>query len=282
MNKAIGNSLADKLRLHPDYEARMRRIFAESAEIVQELRPDWYRIRLQDQHLRLFFGRLIVMTLEGSHIWLTTDPSFQPVSFSALASWRSDEIGVRPIDAKSEPYPMYKIPPSLNGFYTPAADPRGAEWLALRTSHVSYLKRVAIVGRTPDRRTVHDLVAASEIHSWGALESTESLFEVEIQKAIVSDSTSRLLRLKDAPSKPLTRTHEVRIFERNPDVVAEVLFRANGICELCGRTAPFRRAAGGTPYLEVHHRTRLADGGDDTVQNAIALCPNCHRQQHYG
>ncbi|MDY0039934.1 MAG: hypothetical protein RBS57_06445 [Desulforhabdus sp.] len=134
----------------------MRRIFAESAEIVQELRPNWYRIRLHGQHLRLFFGRLIVMTLEGSYVWLTTDPVFQPVSFSSLASWRSDEIGVRPIDAKSEPYPRYKIPPSQNGFYTPAVDPRGVEWLALRASHMSYLKRVAIFGRAPDRRTVHD------------------------------------------------------------------------------------------------------------------------------
>jgi 5-methylcytosine-specific restriction protein A len=32
----------------------------------------------------------------------------------------------------------------------------------------------------------------------------------------------------------------------------------------------------------VHHRVRLADGGDDTTDNAVALCPNCHRKAHYG
>ncbi|MFM0350878.1 HNH endonuclease [Paraburkholderia sp. RL17-347-BIC-D] len=26
----------------------------------------------------------------------------------------------------------------------------------------------------------------------------------------------------------------------------------------------------------------LAQGGPDTVANAIALCPNCHRERHYG
>ena len=27
---------------------------------------------------------------------------------------------------------------------------------------------------------------------------------------------------------------------------------------------------------------RLSDGGSDTVTNVVALCPNCHREIHYG
>jgi 5-methylcytosine-specific restriction protein A len=38
----------------------------------------------------------------------------------------------------------------------------------------------------------------------------------------------------------------------------------------------------GTPYLEVHHVKWLALGGSDTVSNAVALCPNCHRLMHHG
>ncbi|HXU34436.1 MAG TPA: HNH endonuclease [Thermoanaerobaculia bacterium] len=34
--------------------------------------------------------------------------------------------------------------------------------------------------------------------------------------------------------------------------------------------------------MEVHHRIRLAYGGEDTVENAVALCPNCHREAHHG
>jgi 5-methylcytosine-specific restriction protein A len=71
-------------------------------------------------------------------------------------------------------------------------------------------------------------------------------------------------------------------FVRNTDVVAEVLLRANGICEACRTPAPFIRRKDKSPYLEVHHRKPLADGGEDTVANAVAVCPNCHRQAHYG
>jgi hypothetical protein len=38
----------------------------------------------------------------------------------------------------------------------------------------------------------------------------------------------------------------------------------------------------GSPFLETHHLIRLADGGPDTVENAVAVCPNCHRRLHYG
>lgn len=46
---------------------------------------------------------------------------------------------------------------------------------------------------------------------------------------------------------------------------------AKDICERYGATAPFIRASDRTQYLEVHHKKRLADGGEDTVENAIAL-----------
>jgi 5-methylcytosine-specific restriction endonuclease McrA len=38
----------------------------------------------------------------------------------------------------------------------------------------------------------------------------------------------------------------------------------------------------GRPYLEVHHVVPLSEGGDDTLENAAALCPSCHRELHYG
>ena len=37
----------------------------------------------------------------------------------------------------------------------------------------------------------------------------------------------------------------------------------------------------GTPYLEVHHVKTLAEGGADTIDNAVALCPTCHRALHH-
>lgn len=71
-------------------------------------------------------------------------------------------------------------------------------------------------------------------------------------------------------------------FNRNPDVIVEVLIRSQGVCERCDKRAPFIRKKDNTPYLEVHHKIMLSNGGEDTVENAIALCPNCHREIHFG
>lgn len=89
-------------------------------------------------------------------------------------------------------------------------------------------------------------------------------------------------RLAAAPKKPQQVQVVSTAFIRNPDVIAKVLRRANGVCEACHRHAPFRRRSDGSPYLEVHHQKRLADGGDDSVENAVAICPNCHRLAHFG
>lgn len=59
------------------------------------------------------------------------------------------------------------------------------------------------------------------------------------------------------------------------------LERAQWRCEACGVAPPFVTQSG-EPYLEVHHLHRLADGGSDTPANTAALCPNCHREIHYG
>lgn len=69
-------------------------------------------------------------------------------------------------------------------------------------------------------------------------------------------------------------------FLRLPAVVAYVLDRAADRCECCGQQ-PFRRDDG-TTYLEVHHLRPLAEGGSDTVENAVAVCANCHRELHFG
>jgi len=70
-------------------------------------------------------------------------------------------------------------------------------------------------------------------------------------------------------------------YERSPGVVRFVLDAAAGSCEMCGALAPFLRTDG-EPFLEVHHVIPLGEGGPDTVENAVAVCPNCHRECHHG
>ncbi len=68
-------------------------------------------------------------------------------------------------------------------------------------------------------------------------------------------------------------------YQRNPWVAEHARRRAKGCCELCQKPAPFSSPSG-EPYLEVHHVHWLAHGGADTIENTVALCPNCHRRMH--
>jgi 5-methylcytosine-specific restriction protein A len=72
-----------------------------------------------------------------------------------------------------------------------------------------------------------------------------------------------------------------RWYERSEKVRMYVLARANGTCEACDITAPFKRKDG-SPYLEPHHTKRLADEGPDHPAWVGAICPNCHRRVHSG
>lgn len=110
----------------------------------------------------------------------------------------------------------------------------------------------------------------------------EKAFNESVAKSMRDTREARRLRLERAKKRPDRLEVTTYIYVRNPDVVAEVLDRAKGVCEECKGSAPFLRRSDGTPYLEVHHKTQLLKGGEDTVENAIALCPNCHRAMHFG
>ena len=68
--------------------------------------------------------------------------------------------------------------------------------------------------------------------------------------------------------------------KRNPYLPAIAKKRANGICQLCQKAAPFVDEKG-NPYLEAHHIVPLSANGPDCLENMVALCPNCHRMVHH-
>lgn len=109
----------------------------------------------------------------------------------------------------------------------------------------------------------------------------KSEFEEAVELASKLTSEQRAKMLATISKIPEVIQVLSRVFKRNPYVVAEVLSRAKGICQNCKHEAPFTRDDG-TPFLEVHHIEWLSRGGEDSVENAIALCPNCHKQAHYG
>lgn len=57
-------------------------------------------------------------------------------------------------------------------------------------------------------------------------------------------------------------------------------FFRDDYCEYCN-TPGFMMSNNGI-YLETHHLVPLAEGGLDRINNVVALCPNHHREAHYG
>ena len=92
-----------------------------------------------------------------------------------------------------------------------------------------------------------------------------------------------LNQLKKAAEKkttaPSSSTVQTKVYHRDPVIAAYVKKRANGFCQLCGIKAPFNDP-NGEPYLECHHIDWLSNGGMDSIDNCVALCPNCHRKMH--
>ncbi len=78
---------------------------------------------------------------------------------------------------------------------------------------------------------------------------------------------------------PIERITTTSTYVRNPYIAEASKRKANGICQLCEKPAPFNDK-NGNPYLESHHIIWLSEGGADELSNTVALCPNCHKKMH--
>lgn len=110
----------------------------------------------------------------------------------------------------------------------------------------------------------------------------EQAHEVEQEKSrlarrLTDEELER--RARAARADAARRPAETTTYVRDAAVAEYAKRRADGICDLCENPAPFNNGRG-IPYLECHHITWLAEGGEDTIENTVALCPNCHRKMH--
>ena len=122
----------------------------------------------------------------------------------------------------------------------------------------------------------------SEENEFLTLESVNNIFYEKVSKSLKDNETERLARISTIDKNPTKKVVIREIFFRSHDIVAIALLRAKGVCERCNKKAPFNRKSDNTPYLEVHHVESLSNGGADSLDNVLALCPNCHRELHYG
>jgi 5-methylcytosine-specific restriction enzyme A len=91
------------------------------------------------------------------------------------------------------------------------------------------------------------------------------------QFSIPQDSILQQIERRDVSSQVFVRSYEVRRL---------VLLRAQGKCEYCTQRGFVMDD--GRVFLETHHVIPLSEGGSDTKDNVVAICPNHHREAHHG
>lgn len=131
---------------------------------------------------------------------------------------------------------------------------------------IQYEKNVS--PRLIDAHSFVWIISHNDFQNW--IPSKDETAEIE-QKA---EETKKLIE-----SVLTFREYMIKAANRNPAVAKEAKLRANGICQLCGQKAPFLDAHG-EPYLEAHHIVWISQGGEDSTNNTVALCPNCHKKMH--
>jgi len=144
--------------------------------------------------------------------------------------------------------------------------------LALERKTYAERKRSAYLAKmSPEQRE-------SEIGRWAKLapeqQETENAreFELHIRSENAIDDLGT-----DTPGRSLS---EQWPYVRDKKVRDAVLRRAKGKCEFCGELGFMTPR--GKQYLETHHVIFLANDGADKLTNVIALCPNDHREAHFG
>ena len=108
------------------------------------------------------------------------------------------------------------------------------------------------------------------------LEERRETSEKELKK-YSNEELARRAKIKTLGTK-ICKTDTITYY-RDPYLKEMVKRIADGKCQYCGNNAPFFDQ-NKDPYLEEHHVKRLADGGSDTMDNVVAICPNCHRKVH--
>lgn len=103
----------------------------------------------------------------------------------------------------------------------------------------------------------------------------EKLKEVRKHSSKEIKSRAKLAESENVSTKEVKTIYR----ERNQYISEYTKDRANGICDLCGKEAPFKDK-NGRPYLESHHVITLAENGPDAIYNTVAICPNCHKKIH--
>ena len=114
-----------------------------------------------------------------------------------------------------------------------------------------------------------------------------SVVRLEMMAKVLNVSVDELLGNEEVQKEDVTISYKFNDIVLDADkkhvdeslLLRRLIAYRNGLCELCGHEAPFK-SKDGTPFLESHYVKWLSQGGSQTIDNMVVLCPNCHRRIH--
>lgn len=112
-----------------------------------------------------------------------------------------------------------------------------------------------------------------------ANQSDPEKYERYLRRQPIEELKQLAKKYESKKSAPKVVTTNIKSYDRNKFISSYAKQKAKGVCQLCGNNAPFLDKHG-YPYLESHHIIWLSQGGFDTIENTVALCPNCHKKMH--
>lgn len=131
------------------------------------------------------------------------------------------------------------------------------------------------VSETPSSESQTVSIEASGSRLVESESGTETQAVDELREEAEEDAVEQVTQ------EATTTRYQTAQYTRSTKIKEYVNKRADGVCEACGENAPFTSKTG-DPYLHAHHVHELGDGGSDTPETVIALCPNCHYRVHHG
>ncbi|MCK9222792.1 MAG: HNH endonuclease [Limnochordia bacterium] len=255
----------EKILPDPLVRATQLEALADSLTYAQARNSAIWLVHVRSDRIRLFTGRLIVLTLMDRDLWVTTDASENEDSLSGLRSWAWD----------TQSYPRYKRPPSRNGFYNPRLD-RERDWLAIQTAHFSYLDHVLARYHTVDPRSV----ARHEPLITEYLSIVLGRPMPGMESPLVSEPMSDAAGFREGST---TRV-PVNRFERNHRAREECLRHHGHNCIACGMSFYERYGPEMDGFIHVHHLIPLSEIRQgyyvDPIRDLVPVCPNCHAALH--
>lgn len=155
---------------------------------------------------------------------------------------------------------------------------------AIRTAQERRLPiRVIVLTRPPTTRVKGRKVELRKLDptSWAVVSFDASTGDVVLRRGAAAAPFADQFSLPDAGTDtPARKPISGSALQRDRVVREQVLLRAFGRCEYCG--SPGFKLPSGAIFLETHHVVPLAKGGTDRTSNVVAICPNDHREAHYG